>query len=128
MAAAGLVQIVIQVRAGRDETVDVAVLDQIRDHHAQAAGTERAGHPHEDRHVVGEHLLPDAMRDAERAPLKRNALHLFEKLVGLELRIDGERLDRHLQEARALFHAKTILARDISQKAEIDLRRQADAA
>ncbi len=52
-----------------------------------------------------EHLLPDAMRDAEGAPLERNALHLFEKLVGLHLWIDGEGLDRHLQEAGALFHA-----------------------
>ena len=99
MLAARLVKIVIQVRAGRDQAVDVAMLDQVRDDHAQAAGAERAGHPHEDRHVVAEHLLPDAMRDAERAPLKRDALHLFEKLVGLQLRIDGERLDRHLQEA-----------------------------
>ena len=84
MAAARLVQVVIQVRAGRHQAVDVAMLDQVRDDHAQTARAERAGHPHEDRHVVAEHLLPHAMRDAEGAPLERNALHLFEKLVGFQ--------------------------------------------
>ncbi len=75
------------------------MLDQVRHDHAKAAGAECAGHPHEDRDVVAEHLLPHAMRDAERASLKRDALHLFEKLVGSHLGIDGEGLDRHLQEA-----------------------------
>ena len=36
--AARLVQIVIEVRAGRDEAVDVAMQDQVGDDQAQAAG------------------------------------------------------------------------------------------
>jgi hypothetical protein len=105
MATARLVQVVVQVCARRHETVDIAMFDQVRDDHAKAARAERAGHSHEDRDVVAEHLLPHAVRDAERAPLKRNALHFFEKLVGFHFRVDGEGLDRHLQKARALFHA-----------------------
>jgi hypothetical protein len=69
------------------------------------AGAERPGHAHEDRDVVLEHLLPDTMCDCRGSAPERNALHLFEKLVCLRLWIDGEGLDRHLQEARALFHA-----------------------
>src|SRR5688572_11684950 len=45
------------------------------------------------------------MRDAERASLKRDALHFLEKLVGFHLGIDDKRLDRNLQEAGALLHA-----------------------
>jgi hypothetical protein len=45
MLAARLVQIVVEVRAGRDEAVDVAVQDQVRDHQAQAAGGQRAAIP-----------------------------------------------------------------------------------
>ena len=36
--AARFVQIVVEVRAGRDEAVDVAVRDQVRDDQAQPAG------------------------------------------------------------------------------------------
>src|SRR5918995_4601429 len=103
------------------------MLDQIRDDHAKAPGAERARHAHEDRHVIAKHLLPHAVRDAEGAALKRNALHFFEKLVSFDFGIDGERLDRHLQEAGALFHASTILPRDVSEKAVINLWCEADA-
>ena len=105
VAPARLVQVVIEVGARRHQAVDITVLDQVRHDHPETARAERAGHPHEDRDVVLEHLLPDTVCDAEGAPLERNALHLFEKLVCLRLWIDGEGLDRHLQEAGALFHA-----------------------
>ena len=73
--AARLVEIVVEVRAGRDQAVDVAVGDQVRDDQAQAAGAQRARHAEEDRDVVLEHLLPDAMRGREVAALKGDALH-----------------------------------------------------
>ncbi len=61
-AAARLVQVVVQVGARRDEAVDVALLDQMRDDQPHAAGRQRAGGAQEDRRVAGEHLLPDAAR------------------------------------------------------------------
>ena len=70
MPAAAFVEIVIEVRAGRHQAVDEPVLDQIGHDQAQAAGAQRAGHPHEDRDIVSEHLLPHAVSDAEGAPLK----------------------------------------------------------
>ena len=106
--AARFVQIVIQVGAGRDEAVDVAVGDEMRDDQAQAAGAQRAGHPQEDRHVVVEHLLPDAVRRREIASLERNPLHAREDLVGRQAGLDDERLDRRLQEPRLLLHARQL--------------------
>ena len=108
MLAARLVQIVIEVRAGRDEAVDVAIGDQVRDHQPQTAGGERARHAQEDRHVVLQHLLPDAVRGGEIASLKRDPLHASEDLIRRQPRLDGERLDRRLQETRLLLHAETI--------------------
>jgi hypothetical protein len=105
MPTARLVQVVVEIGASRYQTVDITVLDKVRHDHTEAARAQCAGHPHEDRDVVAEHLLPHTMCDAEGAPLERNALHLFEKLVGFHLWIDGEGFDRHLQEAGALFHA-----------------------
>ena len=64
--------------------------------------------PEEDRHVVLEHLLPDAMRGREVASLKGDPLHPRENLVGRETAFDDERLDRRLQEARLLFHARQL--------------------
>ena len=75
VAAAGFVQVVIEVGAGRDEAVDVALGDEMGDDHPQPAGAECAGHAEEDRAVAAEHLLPDAPRGGEIAPLKRNAFH-----------------------------------------------------
>jgi len=105
MAASGFVKVVIQVRARRHEAVDVTMLDQVCHDHAETARTERAGHSHEDRHIVSEHLLPDAMRDAERSSLKRDVLHFFKELISSHVGVDGERPDRHLQEAGALCHS-----------------------
>ena len=89
MPAARFVQVVVEVGAGRDEAVDVAVGDEVRDDQPQAAGAERAGHAEEDRAVVAEHLLPDAARGGEIAPLKRNALHPREDFVGRKVRLDA---------------------------------------
>ena len=74
-ASARLVQIVIEVGAGRDETVDVALGDQVRDDEPHAAGAERAGEPEEDRAVAREHLLPDPPRGREVAALEGDVLH-----------------------------------------------------
>ena len=108
MLAARFVQIVIEVRAGRDQDVDVAVGDQVRDRQAQAAGGQGAGHPQEDRDVVLQHLLPDAVRGGEVAPLKRNPFHPRQDLIRRQARFDGKRLDRRLQKTGLLFHARTI--------------------
>ena len=108
--ASRFVQIVIEVCAGGHETVDVAVEDEVGDHHPQPAGGERARHPEEDRHIVLQHLLPDAVRRRKVAPLKRDPLHSPENLLRGEPRLDGERLDRRLQETGFLFHARTIKA------------------
>ena len=64
------VKIVIQVGARRDETIDVAVLNQVGDDHPEAAGAQCASHAEKDRHVVFEHLLPDPERRREIPPLK----------------------------------------------------------
>ena len=93
-ATARLVEIVVQIGAGRNEAVDVAVLDQVRDDHPQSTGAERARHTQEDRAVVAEHLLPDAARGREVAPLKRNALHARQHLVCRQSGLDGERFNR----------------------------------
>ena len=85
---ARLVQIVVQVRAGRDEAVHVAVGDEVRDDQPEPAGAQRARHPEEDRHVVLEHLLPDAVSGGEIAPLKRNALHARQDFVGGQTALD----------------------------------------
>ena len=113
-AAARLVQIVIQIRAGRDQAVDVAVLDQMRDDQPHAAGAERAGHAEEDRAVAAEHLLPDAPRGREVAPLKRDALHPREHFVGRQPGRDDERLNRLAEKARlAATHVTGIVLKTI---------------
>ena len=96
MLAACFVQVVIEVGAGLFHAVDETVLDEIRDDHSETAGAQGACHPHENRHIVTEHLLPDAMSGAERSSLKLDAFEFFELLVGLRFGIDGERLDGHL--------------------------------
>ncbi len=60
--AARLVEVVVQVRAGRDQAVHVPVGDQVGDDQPQPAGAERARHAEKDRDVVFEHLAPDAVR------------------------------------------------------------------
>ena len=98
-APARFMQVVIEVRAGRHEAVDVAVLDEVRDDQAHAAGREGARGAQENRRVAAEHLLPDAPRGREVAPLKRNALHARQDVVGGQAGRDDERLDRLAQEA-----------------------------
>jgi hypothetical protein len=71
----------------------------VRDDQAQPSGGERARHAEEDRHVVLQHLLPDAMRRREVASLKRDPLHPRDHLIGGQARLDDERFDRRLQEA-----------------------------
>ena len=99
MLAARLMEIVIQVGARRDEAVDAALRDQVRDDEPQPACAQRAGHAEKNRHVVAEHLQPDAVRRREVAALKRDPLHARQNLVGAEPCLDGERLHRRLQEA-----------------------------
>ena len=106
--AASFMQIVIQVRAGRHEAVDVPVGDEMRDDQPQAAGAERPGHAEENRDVVFEHLLPDTMRRGEIAPLERDPLHAEQDLISAEPALDGERLDRRLEEAGFLLHSRTL--------------------
>ena len=106
--AAGFVQIVIEVRAGRDQAVDVAVEDQVGDDQAQAPRRQRARHAEKNRHVVLQHPLPDAVRRGEIASLKRNPLHAREHLIRAEPSLDGKRLDRRLQEPGFLLHARSI--------------------
>src|SRR5438309_8229449 len=101
-------QIVIQVRAGRHEAVDVPIGDEMRDDQTQAAGAERPGHAEKNRDVAFEHLLPDAMRRSEIAPLERDSLHAEQDLIGAEPALDGEWLDRRLEETGFLFHSRTL--------------------
>ena len=109
MLAARFVQVVIQIGAGRDQAIDVTVLNQMGDDQAQAAGGQRARHAEKNRHIVFQHLLPDAMRGREVASLEGNPLHPGDDLIGREPRFDDERLDRRLQEARRLLrHARTL--------------------
>src|SRR3954469_26053435 len=108
MPPARFVQIVIQVRAGGHEAVDVALRDEVRDRQPQTAGGERASHAQEDRDVVLEHLLPDTVRRREIAALKRDPFHAREDLIRAQPRLDGERFDRRLQETGFLLHPETI--------------------
>ena len=75
VAAARLVQVVVEVGAGRNQTVDVTVRDQVGDDQAQPRCTERARQPEEDRNVILEHPLPQAVRGAEISSLERDPLH-----------------------------------------------------
>ena len=51
------VRVVIEIRAGRDDPVDEAALDQRNERrHAEAGRRERAGERHADGHVGLEHL------------------------------------------------------------------------
>jgi hypothetical protein len=106
---ARFVKIVIQVRAGGHEAVDVPVRDQVGDDEAQPAGAQRTGHPEEDRDLVLDHLVPDTVRRREIPALEGNPLHAGDDLVRRESSLDGERLDRSLEEARLLGHAPTIM-------------------
>jgi hypothetical protein len=82
------------------------VRDEVRHDRPKATGTQRAGHPQEDRDVVLEHLLPDVAGKAEVSTLERDPLHARQDLVGRQA-VDGERLDRLVQEAR-LLHASQL--------------------
>ena len=76
MLPARLVEIVIEVRAGRDQAVDVAVRRSgARRPGAARRRSARPPCPRKIVHVVLEHLLPDATRGREIASLERDPLH-----------------------------------------------------
>ena len=93
-AASGLVQVVIQVGSGRDDAIDEAVSDQMRDDETHPGGAQGSRHPEEDHHVVAQHLLPDPAGHGEVPPLEGDALHAGQHLVGSEPGVHAERLDR----------------------------------
>src|SRR5262245_37278845 len=80
----------------------------MRHDESQAARAQRSSHAEKDRHVVFEHLLPDAMRRGEIAALKRNPLHLGENRVGGEAALDREWFDRRVKKTRLLRHVANI--------------------
>jgi hypothetical protein len=69
---------------------------------------DRRRHPQKNRHIVLQHLLPDAVCGGEIAALKRDAFHAREQLLCAHSCFDDERLDRRLQKTRFLFHAWTL--------------------
>ena len=75
MPAAGFVQVVVQIGAGGDETVDVPVGDEVGDDQTQAAGAQGPRHPKKDRHIVFQHLVPHTVRGRKVAALKRDSFH-----------------------------------------------------
>jgi hypothetical protein len=93
--AACFVEVVVEIGAGRHETIDVSLGDQVGDHHAHAARAQGAGHPQKDRAIGAEHLFPDAPRRRQTPPLERHALHPREDFVGAQARVDRKRLDRN---------------------------------
>ena len=105
-ATARLVQIVVQIGAGRDQAVDVPVGDQVGDDHPQPAGAESAGHAEKDGAIVAQHLLPDAARRGEIAALKRNALHALEDLVCWKAGFDGKRFHGRAKKTGFRFHPR----------------------
>jgi hypothetical protein len=109
VTSACFVKIVVEVRTRRHEAVDTAVGDEVRDDESQSTGAQGACHPEKDRHIVGEHLLPHAVCRRKVPTLERDALHPREDLVGRQVRVDDERLDRRVQEARLLLHARPII-------------------
>ena len=58
---ASLVQVVVQVGAGRHHAVDRAPADQLRDDQAEPSRAQRAGDPEEDQQVVVQHPLPHSV-------------------------------------------------------------------
>ena len=82
------------------------MLDQVRDCQPEAARAQGARDPEKDEAVTLEHLLPDAVRGREVAPLKGDALHPVEQFRGCQVRIHGEGLDRRLKEARLIGHGR----------------------
>jgi hypothetical protein len=79
MASEGLVQIVEDNRAGENEHVNEAILDDVGQQSAHPGGNERARTGDENRRVVAEHVEPDAMRFGQLASAKARALHLFQQ-------------------------------------------------
>ncbi len=98
-SAARFMEIVVEIGAGRDQAVDVAALDEVRDQQPHAAGRQRAGGAEKNRRVAREHLFPDAPRRREVAPLERDAFHPLEHRVGRQSGFGDERFDRLAKEA-----------------------------
>ncbi len=111
MAAPRLVEVVVEVGAGRDQAVDVAVRDEVGDDQPQPAGAEGARHPEEDRAVAAEHLFPDAARDREIPPLKRNALHPRQEVAGRRVGQNDEGFHGRAKKTGLRLHAAVILPR-----------------
>ena len=95
---ARLVQVVIEVGAGRDQAVHVALGEQVRQHQAQAARAERAGDAQEDQHVVGQHPTPHLVGRGKAAALERDAFHAAQDLLGRQPGLHDERLHRNVEQ------------------------------
>ena len=129
-AAPGLVQVVIEVGARRDEAVDVPVLDEVREDEPHAAGRQRPGGAEKDRRVAREHLFPDPPRRAEVASLERHALHARDDVVhrctaGHRERLDGLSQKTRFASSHALFNSKSsrcssrLSSRHVFEKREV---------
>ena len=95
--AARLVQIVVEVRAGRYDAVHRTPTDQLGNDQAQAARTQRAGNSQEDQELVAEHPLPDAVCGGEIPSLERDPLHPTQHFLHRHTRLHPERFDRRLK-------------------------------
>ena len=104
--AAGVVQVMVEVGPRGDQAVDIPVRDQVCDGQPQPSRAQGAGRAKEDEHLVGEHLLPDAMRGGQVPALERDPLHAREDLLRRQVRLNGEGLHRHAQEVGLLRHAQ----------------------
>src|SRR5262249_46209118 len=92
--AQGVVRVVVEVRAGRDDPVDEPGLDQ-RDEaaHAEAGRRERSAERQPDRAVAGEHLAGEELAAlAEPAGVVREERGV-EQVGGGDVRGDGRRVD-----------------------------------
>ena len=111
-AAAHLVVVLRDDRAGRDDDVDHVLLDQVDDHLPHAGGDERSRQAEHDRRTlpVAQHRLEDAGRLAERARLEGRVA------VGVEQLRDGGALADLYRRRRAAEERLLPLAVDADRR------------
>ena len=95
-----LVQVVIQVRAGRHQAVDGAPVDQVGKDQSQSARAESPGDAQEDQKLVAEHPLPYPVGRGEIPSLERDPLHPPKHLVHRKAPFHPVRFDRRGKKPR----------------------------
>ena len=97
------VQVVEEVGSGRNDHINVVILNQIRDQPSHAGGDQRPRQPEEDRRVVRQHVEPQVVRFRQRARLKARAFHLHQNARHRAVTVNLDRARRVGQVFRAFL-------------------------